>query len=48
MEETIYQKDVYAEMLQNLKRDIITMKKRYFDMDIVFNRDRTKLKTLRS
>lgn len=48
MQDTVYQKDVYNEMLQNLKRDIITMKKRYFDMDTLLTRDNTKLRSLKS
>jgi hypothetical protein len=35
-------------MMHNLKRDIITLKKRYFDLDVVLNRDNTKLKSLKS
>ena len=48
MEETIFRKDIYDHMKDCLKKDILVLKKRFFDRDVQLKRDNTKLKTLRT
>ena len=48
MESALFRKDTYAQMKNNLKSDILILKKRYFDKDVILMRDRTKLKSLRT
>lgn len=47
-EETVYRKDVYLNLKDVLKRDIIVMKKRFFDKDVELMRDKTKLASIRT
>ena len=48
LESTVLRKDIYDNMRGCLKKDIIVLKKRYFDKDIALMRDKTKLKSLRT
>lgn len=48
MQSTVYRKDVYDFMKDGLKKDILVLKKRFFDRDVELMRDKTKLKTLRT
>ena len=48
MEGTIFRKDIYDYMRDCLKKDILVLKKRYFDRDVLLKRDNTKLKSLRT
>lgn len=48
MEATTYRKDIYANMKDVVKHDLLILKKRYFDLDVKLMRDSTKLKTLKN
>lgn len=48
MEGTVYRKDIYTNLKDVLKHDVLVLKKRYFDKDVRLMRDNTKLKTLRT
>ena len=48
MVSVVYRKDVYDYIRDCLKKDILVLKKRYFDKDVELMRDKTKLKSLRT
>jgi hypothetical protein len=48
MEATNYRKDVYLSIKENVKSNLLVLKKRYFDKDVRLMRDSTKLRTLRT
>lgn len=48
MEATIYRKDIYANLKDVVKHDLLVLKKRYFDLDVKLMRDSTKLRTLKT
>lgn len=48
MEAIIYRKDTYVYLKDKLKKDLLTLKKRYFDKDVILMRDKTKLSTVRT
>jgi hypothetical protein len=47
MDSSLYDKDIYLAAEERLKHDILYYKKKYFDMEILLNRDRTKLSSLK-
>jgi len=47
MDSSLFDKDIYLSAEERLKHDILYYKKKYFDMEILLNRDRTKLSSLK-
>jgi predicted transcriptional regulator len=47
LEARVYDLDIYREMMDRLKKDILIMKKRNFDKDIALRKDNVKVRTLR-
>lgn len=48
MNYTLYRKEIYQNLKETTKADILLLKKRYFDKDIRLMRENTKLKSLRT
>lgn len=48
MQNTIYKKDIYDNLKDTVKHDLLVLKKRYFDKDVKLMRESTKLKTLKT
>lgn len=48
MEATVYRKDIYANIKDTVKHDLLVLKKRYFDKDVKLMRESTKLRTLKT
>ena len=47
VESRIYDYDIYREMQDRLKKDMLVMKKRNFDKDLWLRKDKVKVRTLR-
>jgi hypothetical protein len=48
MDTTTYRKDIYTNIKDVAKHDLLVLKKRYFDKDVTLMRECTKLRTLRT
>ncbi len=44
----MFRKDIYNNMKDVVKHDLLVLKKRYFDKDVALMRENTKLKTLKT
>ena len=43
-----YRKDIYGNIKEVAKHDLLVLKKRYFDKDVTLMRESTKLRTIRT
>lgn len=48
VESSVFDQDIYLKMIEILKHDILILKKRGFDRDILLRKDTTKLRSLRN
>jgi hypothetical protein len=46
MESTLYRKDIYDYMKDNIKKDLLVLRKRHLDLDVRLMRNRIKLRTV--
>jgi hypothetical protein len=48
VEARVYDRDIFKSMFDNIKNDILLLKKRNFDKDLALRKDRVKLKSLKN